>query len=164
MTRAQRAHQKKAFLDVFRRTANISAAAQTAGVSRSAVYKWRARDRAFAAAFAEGEVESLECLELEAYKRAVLGVEKPVYQGGARVGAATEYSDTLLIFLLKARAPEKYAQRASVDVRAQLAATVDVTLTDARTALQANLVPHDLDHIARRLLDSVGDSAGDPGG
>ncbi len=35
-------------------------------------------------------------------RRAVDGVDEPVYQGGKKVGSITRYSDTLLIFLLKA--------------------------------------------------------------
>jgi hypothetical protein len=47
-------------------------------------------------------------LEDEAVRRAYEGVERPVFQGGKQVGVVREYSDTLLIFLLKALRPEKY--------------------------------------------------------
>ena len=51
-------------------------------------------------------------LEDEAIRRAKDGVrEKPVYQGGKLVGHVQEYSDTLLIFLLKGARPEKYRDR-----------------------------------------------------
>jgi hypothetical protein len=50
-------------------------------------------------------------LEQEARRRAHDGVRKPVYQGGKRVGYIQEYSDTLLIFLLKGLRPEKYRER-----------------------------------------------------
>ncbi len=48
---------------------------------------------------------------LEAVRRAVEGTEKPVYQQGRLVGHVQEYSDTLLIFLLKGRRPEKYGEK-----------------------------------------------------
>ena len=51
-------------------------------------------------------------LEDEARRRALQGVEKPVFREGRQVGTVTEYSDTLLIFLLKARRPEKFRDRA----------------------------------------------------
>ncbi|MBX6773030.1 MAG: hypothetical protein IRY83_14975 [Chloroflexi bacterium] len=53
----------------------------------------------------------MDALEAEAWRRAVDGVERPVYQNGQRVGAVREYSDTLLIFLLKGGRPQKYRER-----------------------------------------------------
>lgn len=41
-------------------------------------------------------------LEGEAYRRAVIGVEEPVFHKGQRVGHVRKYSDTLLIKLLEA--------------------------------------------------------------
>ncbi len=51
-------------------------------------------------------------LEAEAWRRAVEGVERPVgwYQGKPG-GYVKEYSDVLLIFLLKGLRPEKYRER-----------------------------------------------------
>ena len=50
-------------------------------------------------------------LEAEAYRRAVEGVERPVYQGGRLVGTVREYSDSLLTIMLRARHPA-YAKTA----------------------------------------------------
>lgn len=117
-TTAQSAHLKKAFLEDFRRRGNVSAACETVGVPRRTLYRWREGDAAFAAAFAEAEVEATECLEEEARRRAVEGVtnEKGIFHHGKLIGThvETNYSDTLLIFLLKARAPEKYRERVDV--------------------------------------------------
>lgn len=52
-----------------------------------------------------------EVLEQEAWRRAVTGTLKPVYQGGEQVGTVREYSNTLMIFLLKGANPEKYRER-----------------------------------------------------
>jgi hypothetical protein len=41
----------------------------------------------------------------EAWRRAVKGCRKPVYQGGQLVGYVREFSDLLLIFLIKAARP-----------------------------------------------------------
>ena len=57
------------------------------------------------------EVEATETMEQEAYRRAVQGTVRPVFHQGAQCGSVQEYSDTLLIFMLKARAPEKYRER-----------------------------------------------------
>lgn len=104
-----------AFLDAFRSTGMVTAACEAAGVSRSAAYEARQRDEDFALAWHDVEEETTEAMEREAYRRGVEGVERPVYQGGKRVGKVREYSDTLLIFMLKARRPEKYRERYDVN-------------------------------------------------
>ena len=53
------------------------------------------------AACLEGARSRLSELETEAWRRAVKGTKKPVYQGGKKVGTITEYSNTLLMFLIK---------------------------------------------------------------
>jgi hypothetical protein len=57
-------------------------------------------------------------LEDEAVRRAYEGVEKPVCQMGKEVGVIREYSDTMLIFLLKGLRPAKYRERYDVVVEA----------------------------------------------
>lgn len=98
------------YLKVFRHTGNVMRSAQAAGVSRSTVYAACARSKTFATAVKEAEEEALEVLELEAHRRAVHGTKKPVFYKGARCGYVREFSDTLMIVLLKARAPEKYRE------------------------------------------------------
>ena len=53
----------------------------------------------------------MDDLELEARRRAVEGTERPVFYQGGEVGYVREYSDTLLIFLLKAHRPNKFRER-----------------------------------------------------
>lgn len=105
-TRAQLAQQKKAFLEAFRRCGIITRACEASGVARRTVYSWQEHDEHFLADFHEAETIATEVLESEMHRRAVEGVDKPVYQGGKLVGTVTEYSDTLLIFALKARDPK----------------------------------------------------------
>ncbi len=112
MTNAQTARLKKRFLEQFARMGNITRACEAIGMRRRRnIYDWQEHDDQFAAAFREAEIEATEALEAEAWRRACEGTEKPVYQGGELVGHITEKSDTLLIFLLKARAPEKYREK-----------------------------------------------------
>lgn len=109
---ATRATTKKGrFLRLLAETGNVTLAAEAAGVARQTPYKWRDKDSKFAEAWAAAEEEAADRLEAEARRRAVEGVEKPVYQGGHMVGTIREYSDTLLIFLLKGARPEKYKDR-----------------------------------------------------
>lgn len=103
-----------AFINALRRAPNITAAARAAGVSRAAAYLARRDDPAFATAWGEALAESLDAAEGELYRRAVHGTVKPVYQGGRKVGEVREFSDLLLIFLLKAHRPGLYRERATV--------------------------------------------------
>lgn len=115
MTVAQLAQRKKAFLESFAIMGNVSAACRAAGVPRRTLYSWLERDEQFTAAYRQAEIESTECLEAEAFRRAHDGVtsETPIIRDGKVIDTVveTKYSDTLLIFLLKARNPAKYRER-----------------------------------------------------
>ena len=54
-----------------------------------------------------------DALEDEAVRRAVDGVDEQVFYQGKACGVVRKYSDTLLIFLLKGRRPERYRDRSS---------------------------------------------------
>lgn len=96
------------FLDAFKQTGMVTEACKVARICRTTAYKERQRDETFALKWADIEEETTERMEREAFRRGTEGVYKPVYQGGKQVGAIREYSDTLLIFMLKSRRPEKY--------------------------------------------------------
>jgi hypothetical protein len=112
--------QQRAFLAAFRNTGNVRLACEAAKVGRSSHYRWLNQDPAYREAFAVAKEEVADLLEAEAFRRAVDGVEKPVgWHKGKPGGYVREYSDTLLIFLLKGLRPEKYGDR--VQVRGALA-------------------------------------------
>jgi hypothetical protein len=120
MTRRQVRHLKKAFLEAFARCGNVSAACRQAGIpNRTDVYQWQEHDDAFALSFKQAEIEATEYLEAEAWRRATDGVqsERGVYHNGEMLEriVETKYSDTLLIFLLKGRAPDKYKERGAFE-------------------------------------------------
>lgn len=125
--RARTAHRQAAFLAEFAVHGNVAAAARTAVVERRQIYKWIDADPSFAERFHEAEQAAVEVLELEAYRRAVIGTpyRRTSYWRGEEVGIdeKTEYSDGLLTTLLKARAPEKYRDRLDLAV-AQVIKTV----------------------------------------
>ena len=62
----------------------------------------------FAAQWDDALGEGVDILEAEARRRAVTGVDKPVYYKGEVVGSITKYSDRLLMFLLRAHRPQKF--------------------------------------------------------
>ena len=55
---------------------------------------------------------------LEARRRAVEGVERIVYHKGVECGRVREYSDTLLMFLLRSHRPQKYRDNTKVQTEA----------------------------------------------
>lgn len=97
----------------------ITHAAEAAKVDRQRHYGWMDTDPAYPALFAEAGIKAKEAMVREARRRAIEGTVKPVYQGGKLVGTIQEYSDTLLIFLMKGAMPETYRERVDVtlDVR-----------------------------------------------
>ena len=85
--------------------ASITKAAELSGIGRRTVYDWRAQDPEFSAAFEDAYQRGVAVLEDEAFRRAHDGVQRPVYYKGAIVDHVREFSDSLLMFLLKARDP-----------------------------------------------------------
>ena len=81
--------KQRAFLTAFARLGTVRAATQAVKVARRSHYYWLAHPE-YAAAFHDAQEEVVDLLAAEARRRAV------------------EYSDTLLMFLLKAEMPEKY--------------------------------------------------------
>ena len=118
--------KKRAFLVAFARVGVVSECTKIAGVRRQTHYEWLANDPDYAQAFKDADETHTERMELEADRRAIEGWEEPVYQGGVMVGTKLKFSDTLLIFRLKAKAPEKYRERFEVSSKdAELDAQLD---------------------------------------
>jgi len=93
------------FFEMLRKTGNVSAAARHAGRARAQLYRLRKQDTAFAALWDDALEEAADWLELEALRRAMDGTEEGRYFRGEMIGTITRYSDSLLMFLLKARRP-----------------------------------------------------------
>jgi len=68
----------------------------------------RKQDTAFAALWDDALEEAADWLELEALRRAMDGTEEGRYFRGEMIGTITRYSDSLLMFLLKARRPSVF--------------------------------------------------------
>jgi hypothetical protein len=119
-TLKQSARAKHAFLESYREWANISCAAAAAGCDRSAVYYWLEHDPAFSAAFNLAGEAATERLEKEAWRRATEGTpyKRTSYWHGEPVGTdeKIEYSDQLMMLLLRARKPDTYREKVDVTV------------------------------------------------
>lgn len=107
---------KAVFLAGLIEGSTVTIAAEAAGIDRATAYRWREADNEFGKAWDEALEAGTDRLEQEALRRARDGVTKPVYQGGKEVGQVQEYSDTLMIFLLKGRRPEKFRERVSAEL------------------------------------------------
>lgn len=118
-TKATRQRARDAFLVELAQRGNVSVAAIAGGMSRNWYYDQRAADSEFAVAWDDALETAIDAMELEARRRAVEGVEKPLI---GRVGkdqdgiitTVREYSDSLMALLLKAHRPEKYRERTDV--------------------------------------------------
>jgi hypothetical protein len=119
---------KKRFLNHYAKHGRFYAAAKYAGRTGKTVYLWLDRGNATYDARVEGGFEDvkrqfMEKLEAEADRRATEGVKKPMFWQGKPVlgpnGAQViirEYSDTLLMFRLKALDPAKYRDNVSAEI------------------------------------------------
>lgn len=110
--------KKALFLEAYALCGNITRAAEQIGVTRQAHYEWL-KDEGYARKFGDATEMAGDRLEEEARRRAVDGVEEPVFYLGEQVSTVRKYSDTLLIFLLKGARPTKYRERGQIDVKVE---------------------------------------------
>lgn len=105
-----RTRKKRAFLKALAETGNVSEAARTARLDRSQAYQIRRQETDFAAAWDAALDTAVDLLESEARSRAVEGVEQPRFHQGRICGTVRKYSDSLLMFLLRAHRPETFRE------------------------------------------------------
>ena len=110
-----RRKKQNSFLKAFSESGNITKAAKIAKIDRKLHYFWMDEDPEYPAKFRDAQEKAADVLEEEARRRAVDGVEHAVgWHKGEPGGYEQQYSDTLLIFLLKGARPEKYRERYEV--------------------------------------------------
>ena len=135
-----------AFFDAFRETGIVKEAAAIAEIDRSTVYAERKSDPEFARLWEEIEEDTTQAMEREAIRRGMTGVEKPVFHKGEVCGHVKEYSDTLLIFMLKSRRPEVYRERHEVQHTGNVRHEVGI-------AIPADATSSDLTAVADELAE-----------
>lgn len=108
--------QNKFLRNLRKFSGNVTRAARASSVTRQTVFNLRKASEEFEEKYQEVMSELVDNMEEAAYKRAVDGVQKPVYQGGKRVGTVIEYSDPILKLMLAANLPEKYGNKSSVEI------------------------------------------------
>lgn len=126
---------QRAFLQAYSATGNLSVSAQAAGVHRTLHYKWLNQER-YAEAFEQAQEVANDALEAEARRRAVTGVEEPVFYKGEVVGTIRKYSDRLLTVLLAATRPEKFRTNTSVELSGNQVSPLEVKVSAADALVQ----------------------------
>ena len=102
---------RQAFLEGISQGLTPTKAAQRAQKPRLYFYHWRRMDHTFKVEWDDANEQGADLLEEEARRRAVNGVETPVYdKDGNLKYTKVEYSDTLLHTLLKAARPAKFRE------------------------------------------------------
>lgn len=121
------AELQELFLEKLRDNPNVSATARAVGVTPGVVYRLRETDASFAEAMDDALDEAYDKLEAEAHRRAFNGVKKPVHYKGARVDTIQEYSDTLLMFLLKGRRRKVFGDKSQLELTGKNGGPVELT-------------------------------------
>lgn len=107
--------RRAAFLAALSNAHTVTRACKAAGLTRRNAYNHRESNPEFRKEWDEAKEAGGEFLEEEARRRATVGTLKPVFQRGEEIGHIREYSDTLLIFLMKGTMPDKYGDRQRVE-------------------------------------------------
>lgn len=120
----------KEFIDALRESGgNVSRACDLVAIHRRTAYEWRESDEDFARLWDEAVEAGTDDLEQEARRRALDGLRRKKFTktGVPIIDPMTgeqyeelEYSDTLLIFLMKGNRPDKYKDRSDVNLNANL--------------------------------------------
>ncbi len=102
------------FRRTYKATGSMAAAARAAEIPLDAARRLRAQVQDDADECpGQGELDELglavAALESEAVRRALTGVEVPVFHQGRECGNTVKHSDQLLMFLLKTLKPARYA-------------------------------------------------------
>jgi hypothetical protein len=124
------AKKDERFFSTLATGASVHVALEASGYRRRSVYEWRAADPDFAQRWEEAREHAIELMEMEADRRGVEGVLEPVYYKGDEVGEIRKFSDTLLIFRLKALSPDKYRDNQRTEVVGPNGGPVEVNMPD----------------------------------
>ena len=103
----------RAYLAAYALTGKFVTAAALAGIDLKTGLNWRndENDKVFRTALTAAQALACDLLEAEIVRRAVEGIDEPVYQQGRLVGFVRKYSDRLLELAVKGGLPEKYRER-----------------------------------------------------
>jgi hypothetical protein len=145
-SKANKEHLKQPFLDQYAKKISISQAAQSVGITRMTVLRWRESDPKFAEKFNEIDSTIVDNLQQRAIVRALTDSDAS--------------SATLLIFLLKAKMPDVYREKIVHEVNMRFMNTL---ITDVTLILRkhmpvelSNTIAKELEALSNRLIGNNG--------
>lgn len=106
--------QKEQFILELRASGLEAKSANTAGATMAQLRREYEDDPAFQEEAEDAIALRADDYEAEAVRRAVDGVDKPVFYKGEEVGTSKEYSDSLLSKILTARIPKAYGDKKQI--------------------------------------------------
>ncbi len=103
--------RQRGFIEALADTGSVEAASRAVDMSSVGAYHLRRQPGAesFRAAWEAALAHGIQRVEDVAMDRALNGVEEPVYSYGKIVGTRIRHNDRLLMFMLRNRAPERFA-------------------------------------------------------
>lgn len=139
--------KKRAFLAAYAHTGRITYAAKAAQTNWRSHYNWLYADPVYANAVLVAKRMAGDFLEEEAIRRALEGVTRRVFFRDELIDERQEYSDVLLIFLLKGAKPDTYREHVDLRVTQEAATTI--------IAGELGITPEALQIEAARVLTLV---------
>lgn len=131
---------KAAFLRSLQKFPCVADAAKASGWSNRSWLRVRARDPAFAAAWAEAVAAGVHQIEAVAAKRAFEGIDEPVYQQGVLVGYKRVFSDRMAELLLRAHDPARFSEKVMVAGNVSSTIKIEHSLSPALEAMFTRVV------------------------
>jgi hypothetical protein len=99
------------FFRILAASGSVSLAAKRTGLNRSTLYLHRAANPAFAKRWADALELGVARVRDEVFRRALVGIRKPVFHAGRMVGKVRHYDNRLLWSLLRSHEPETYGSK-----------------------------------------------------
>lgn len=103
-------------IDALGKVGTIRGACMSVGVGRQTHYDWFSSDLDYARQCEDALEDFADKLEAEAFRRGVVGDDRPIMYKGKEVGQIRERSDMLLLAALKALRPDKYRDRFDINL------------------------------------------------
>jgi len=98
----------------------------SAGVHRATLMNWRAEHKLFDNIMTSIQEEMVDTMRAEAYRRAVVGHDEPVFYQGVRTDTVKKFSDGLLQFTLMGYDAKFRAKDVNVAVSGQLDSNINI--------------------------------------
>ncbi len=152
--------RQRAFIEALADTGSVAAACKAVNMSTVGAYYLRRQPGAegFREAWRTALDLGIERIEDVAMDRALNGVEEPLYSYGALIGTRIRYNDRLLMFLLRSRAPERFAEGRAKRLNAVDAMEIERFKKEWRAqweAEQAAVTPEEVNASIDRKVESI---------